>query len=117
MAEILSASSPVTCSRVVIGIPREPNATGAVLAINARPEACKGRKPSWISNCAGDCHRSAESGHALDECAERKRNEDHLTRGLGVTDARLSRSTLKRPRLTVSWYRKMTLRMIQPIGE
>src|ERR1017187_7718978 len=42
IAEIFSASRPVTCSSVVIGIPSDPNATGAVLAMSARPEACKG---------------------------------------------------------------------------
>ena len=46
IAEIFNASRPVTCASVVIGMPSEPNATGAVLAIRARPEACKGRNPS-----------------------------------------------------------------------
>jgi hypothetical protein len=41
-------SMPVTWLSVVIGMPNEPNATGAVFAINARHDACKGRNPSWI---------------------------------------------------------------------
>src|SRR5476651_986484 len=42
------SSSPVTLARVMIGVPRAPNATGAVLAINARPDAANGEKPNPI---------------------------------------------------------------------
>ena len=35
----------VTCANVISGVPRAPKATGAVLAIRARPAACRGGKP------------------------------------------------------------------------
>ena len=44
--EIKWTSMPVTCSSVVIGMPKEPNATGAVFAMSESPYACRGVNPS-----------------------------------------------------------------------
>ncbi len=38
-------SSPVTAERAITGVPRAPNATGAVLAMSDSPEAASGEKP------------------------------------------------------------------------
>ena len=46
IAEIFDTSKPVTWASVVIGMPSEPNATGAVLAMRAKADACNGRNPS-----------------------------------------------------------------------
>ena len=46
MADKAISSRPVTLARVMIGVPRAPEATGAVLAMSDRPEAASGEKPS-----------------------------------------------------------------------
>ena len=46
MAESFSASRSVTLAQREMGMPSAPNATGAVLAMRDRPEACSGLKPS-----------------------------------------------------------------------
>ena len=52
MADNLRMSIPVTADRAIMGVPRAPKATGAVFAINARPHAAKGLKPSCIKMAA-----------------------------------------------------------------
>src|SRR5450432_900021 len=46
------SSKPEILASVVIGVPSAPNATGDVLAINARPAAYKGEKPRPIISAA-----------------------------------------------------------------
>ncbi|MCY1179271.1 hypothetical protein D9M73_196630 [compost metagenome] len=52
MAPILKASMPVTWPATMIGMPRAPKATGAVLAIRHRPAAYSGLKPRPTSRAA-----------------------------------------------------------------
>src|SRR5580765_4987782 len=52
IAESFSASIPVTPASAMIGVPSAPNATGAVLAISDRPDACSGLNPSPINIAA-----------------------------------------------------------------
>src|SRR5947209_7279660 len=47
-----NGSMPVTLERPAMGVPRAPYATGAVLAINDRPEAASGEKPRPIKIAA-----------------------------------------------------------------
>src|ERR1043166_2840093 len=56
-----NSSIPVTPCKAMIGVPRAPKATGAVLAMRERPEAASGLKPSWIRIAAVQGNdRSAE---------------------------------------------------------
>jgi len=43
---------PVTLANAMMGVPSAPNATGAVLAISDKPEACSGLKPRPIRSAA-----------------------------------------------------------------
>ncbi|MNE46699.1 hypothetical protein D3C80_1410530 [compost metagenome] len=52
MAPILNASIPVTCPATMIGMPKAPKATGAVLAIRHKPAAYSGLKPSPTRSAA-----------------------------------------------------------------
>ena len=52
IAEIACSSSPVTFDSVMIGVPRAPNATGAVLAISARQAASKAGNPAPVRRAA-----------------------------------------------------------------
>ena len=52
MAEIACSSSPVTFASVMIGVPRAPKATGAVLAISARQAASNAGKPAPVRRAA-----------------------------------------------------------------
>ena len=47
-----SSGNPVTFAKAIIGVPSAPKATGAVLPINAMPEASNGLKPRPISIAA-----------------------------------------------------------------
>ena len=46
IADSLSTSMSVTAAKAIIGVPRAPNATGAVFAISDSPQAARGLKPS-----------------------------------------------------------------------
>ncbi len=52
MAPILKASMPVTWPATMVGMPRAPKATGAVLAIRQRPAAFSGLWPRPTSSAA-----------------------------------------------------------------
>ena len=109
-------SKPVTAASVRIGVPIAPNATGAVLAINARPAASRGGNPSPSSSAAeiatGVPKPAAPSMNAPKEKAIRsaciRRSADRW-----AIEARI---TANFPVMTVRLYRKMAFRMIQPIG-
>ena len=70
--------SPVMLASVVIGIPIEPNATGAVLAMQADAGGVERREAEPGEHRAGDGDRSAEAGRAFDERAEREGDEHRL---------------------------------------
>jgi hypothetical protein len=103
MAESLCRSKPVTALRAMMGVPNEPKATGAVLAINDRPQADSGRKPRRIRiaevTATGVPKPAAPSKKAPKEKAIRMT----WMRGSGASVARLPRRTSNRPRSTVSW--------------
>src|SRR5436190_21420930 len=46
ICESATSLIPVTLHNAIMGVPRAPKATGAVLAINDNPDACRGLKPS-----------------------------------------------------------------------
>ena len=52
MAESLSLSIPVTPSSAMMGVPRAPNATGAVFAMSDKPAAESGLNPNCIRMAA-----------------------------------------------------------------
>ncbi len=52
ICEIASSGMEVTCDATVIGIPIEPNATGAVFAMRQMPAAYKGLNPKPTSIAA-----------------------------------------------------------------
>ena len=93
----------MTCSRVVIGIPMEPKATGAVLAIRARAQACRGLKRSCTRIAAVIATGAPKP--ATPSRNDPKANAIRITwiRGSGAIAARLSRRASKCPRCTVSW--------------
>jgi hypothetical protein len=49
IADSLSRGRCVTALSAIIGVPRAPKATGAVLPMSARPAASRGRKPRPMS--------------------------------------------------------------------
>ncbi|VVO45225.1 hypothetical protein PS710_06601 [Pseudomonas fluorescens] len=110
------SSSPVTLARVMIGVPKAPNATGAVLAINARPDAASGENPSPIRmapvTATGVPNPAAPSKNA----PKQKAISSNCSRRSSVMRASESCSTLNEPFSVVSRCRKMMLSTIQPIG-
>ena len=100
----------------MIGVPSAPNATGAVLAMSDRPEAASGEKPSPISIAPVTATGVPKPDAPFEERAEAERDDQQLQAAVAVTAVMLWRSTSKSPRSYVSWYRKMTLSTIQPIG-
>src|ERR1039458_6192341 len=52
MAPSVISLNPVTAANAMMGVPRAPYATGAVLAINDNPDACRGLNPKPINNAA-----------------------------------------------------------------
>lgn len=103
MRDNSSTSIPVTWLSVVMGIPIDPNATGAVLAISARTEASSGRNPNWMRiapvMATGAPNPATPSMNAPSENAIRI----NCTRGSGASPERLRRSTSKSPASTVTW--------------
>ena len=84
---------PVTLLRAIMGVPRAPKATGAVLAIRESPEAASGLKPSWMRMAAvtatGVPNPAAPSKKAPKEKAMRMT----WTRGSGANRERPLRRT------------------------
>ena len=94
-------SSPVTPWSAMIGVPSAPNATGAVLAMSERPEACERREAEPDQQRRGDRHRRAEAGGALEERAEAKAIRSTWSAPVGGEAARCSSgSTSNVPALT-----------------
>ncbi len=110
------SSSPVTLARVMIGVPSAPKATGAVLAISARPDAANGEKPRPIRiapvTATGVPNPAAPSKNA----PKQKAISSNCKRRSSVIRARESCSTLNEPFSVVRRCRKMMLSTIQPIG-
>ena len=60
----------VTCCSVVSGMPSDPNATGAVLATNAKSRRLQRGKSHLNENGRRNGHRRAEAGHSLQKRSE-----------------------------------------------
>ena len=52
IAPNVTSLKPVTLASAMMGVPKAPKATGAVLAISERPEACSGRNPKPMRSAA-----------------------------------------------------------------
>src|SRR3984957_4776812 len=117
IAPRIYGSRPVTEARPWIGVPSAPKATGAVLAISDRPDAASGEKPRPISTApvtaTGVPKPDAPSKNAPNENAI----SSNCSRRSAVTPPTARLSASKRPADPVSWYMKMTLSTIQPIGK
>ncbi len=70
-----------------MGVPKAPNATGAVLAISARPDAARGEKPSPIRMAPVTATGGAETGGPFEESTEAEGNQQQLQTSI-VSDAR-----------------------------
>ena len=110
------SSSPVTLARVMIGVPRAPKATGAVLAINARPEAASGEKPRPIRIAPVTATGVPKPAAPSKNAPKQKAISNSCRRRSSVILARESCSTLNEPFSVVSRCRKMMFSTIQPIG-
>ena len=116
IADNLSTSMPVTAERAIMGVPKAPNATGAVFAIKARPHAANGLKPSCIRMAAvmatGVPNPAAPSKKAP------KANAINITctLGSGAIVERCILMMVNKPLFTVNWYRKIKFNTIQPMG-
>ncbi|MNQ80565.1 hypothetical protein D3C85_955520 [compost metagenome] len=110
------SSSPVTLARVMIGVPRAPNATGAVLAISASPEAASGEKPSPIRIAPVTATGVPKPAAPSKNAPKQKAISSNCRRRSSVMRARESCSTLNEPFSVVRRCRKMMFNTIQPIG-
>ena len=115
-AESSSSGRSVTRSSVTSGVPSAPKATGAVLAMSESPAACSGENPSPI-NIAPVTATGVPNPAAPSKNAPKQNAISSSCRRLSsVMPAMESRSTANCPRSSVSWYMKMMLRTIQPMG-
>ncbi len=81
--ESFKTSMPVTPLNAMMGVPKAPNATGAVLAISERPEAMSGRKPSWIRMALVMATGVPNPAAPFKKCAEGKCNQYDLDARVG----------------------------------
>jgi hypothetical protein len=98
------------------GVPSAPNATGAVLASNERPEASSGGNPRPSSRAPVTATGVPNPAAPSKNAPKLKAISTSCSRRSEVTRPRLCWSTLNRPFCSVRWYRKITFRMIHPIG-
>ena len=106
----------MTLCSAMIGVPSAPKATGAVLAMSERPDASSGEKPRPIRMAPVTATGVPKPEAPSKNAPKQKATSRSCSRRSRVMAVMLSRRTVKRPRCCVSWYRKMTFRMIQPIG-
>jgi len=116
MADSSISSSPVTLARVMIGVPSAPNATGAVLAINASPDAASGEKPRPMRIAPVTATGVPKPAAPSKKAPKQKAISSSCRRRSSVMRASESCSTLNEPFSVVSRCRKMMLSTIQPIG-
>jgi hypothetical protein len=99
-----------------MGVPKAPNATGAVLAISARPDAYSGGKPAPIMSAAeiatGVPNPAAPSMNApklnaMSIACTRRSGDSAITECLIFSNSPVS---------TVSEYRNTAINTIQPMG-
>ena len=109
-------SRPLTALSAMSGVPSAPNATGAVLAIRESPEAAKGAKPRPMSSAPVTATGVPNPAAPSKKAPNANATSSSCSRASVVTPVMLWRSVVKRPRSAVSWYRKMTFRTIQPMG-
>ena len=100
----------------MMGVAKAPNATGAVLAISDRPEACSGRKPKPMRIAAVTATGVPKPAAPSKNAPKQKAISSSCRRRSWVMPVMLCCSTLNRPASTVSWYMKMTFSTIQPMG-
>ena len=100
----------------MIGVPSAPNATGAVLAMSERPDAASGAKPRPMSSAPVTATGVPKPAAPSKNAPKANATSSSCSRASVVTCVMLWRSVAKSPRSSVSWYRKMTLSTIQPIG-
>ncbi len=68
-------SRPVICAKAIIGVPRPPKATGAVLAISDSPAAASGEKPRPIIMAAVIATGGAKTSRPFEEAAQAKSDQ------------------------------------------
>ncbi|MNL18350.1 hypothetical protein D3C87_1394930 [compost metagenome] len=116
IAESTVCSMPVTDERPMIGAPSAPNATGAVLAISARPEAASGEKPSPIRMAPVTATGVPKPAAPSKNAPKLKATSSSCRRRSSVTPEIEFCNTLNDPLSVVRRCRKMMLRTIHPIG-
>ncbi|MNL35303.1 hypothetical protein D3C87_1573280 [compost metagenome] len=97
-------------------MPSAPKATGAVLAISARPEAANGEKPRPIRIAPVTATGVPKPAAPSKNAPKQKAISSNCRRRSSVIRARESCSTLNEPFSVVRRCRKMMLSTIQPIG-
>ncbi len=107
---------PVTPASATTGVPSAPNATGAVLAISDRPDASSGENPSPSNSAPVMATGAPKPAAPSKNDPKQNATSTNCRRRSPLTRRRLCCSTSNNPRSLVSWYRKITLRMIQPMG-
>ena len=101
----------------MMGVPSAPKATGAVLAMSDRPEASSGVKPRPIRMAPVTATGVPKPEAPSKKAPKQKATSRSWRRRSRVTPVMLSRCTASRPRFSVSWYRKITLSTIHPMGK
>ncbi len=117
MAPMWKASMPVTWPATMIGMPRAPKATGAVLAIRHRPAAYSGLKPRPTSKAAVIATGAPKPAAPSRKAPKQKPISSTCRRWSSVIDSTELRITSNWPLLTVSLYRNTAATMIQAIGQ
>ena len=107
----------VTVASVTIGVASAPNATGAVLAINATLAAWMGRKPSAISITTVTATGVQKPASASSSAPKQNATMMAWTRMSGLTRSKERRSTSKCPLTTVRLYTPTALSTIHMIGK
>jgi len=107
---------PVTLANAMMGVPSAPNATGAVFAINDKPEASSGLNPSPISSAAVTATGVPKPAAPSKNAPKQNAINNNCRRRSCVMPVMLDCKTLNCPASTVNWYIKMTFKMIQPMG-
>src|SRR4029453_13123395 len=108
--------SLVTPARVRTGVPRAPNATGAVLPISDSPAAGNGRKPSPISMAALIATGVPNPAEPSTKAPKQNATNRSRTPRSDANPAIWSLTSPNWPVLTVRSYTKMAVSTIQPIG-
>ena len=100
----------------MIGVPNAPNATGAVLAISDKPEACSAGKPRPMRSAAVTATGVPNPDAPSKNAPKQNAISSSCRRRSCVIPVMLCCKTLNFPVSTVSWYMKMTFKTIQPMG-